>query len=137
MNKFFNEKYDWFDSYEYHFVEYLKDIFGNRKMIRRYSLGGEGIFNLLYTDNGIYQFKFKQISTLPISDGVLAVRDNKKNEVIDQVAKSLEENGITYSVTGGKFLNVKDSNFITQIELIKKRSEPANLGKTRIDGEWI
>ena len=137
MNKFFKEEYDNFDSYEYNFVEYLKEIFGNRKMIRRYSLGGEGIFNLLYTDKNIYQFKFKKISNLPANDGALAVRDNKKNEIIAEIVKSLKENNITCSVTNGKFLNIKDNNFITQIEIVKKLKEPDNLGKTRIDGEWI
>ena len=124
-------------NYEYDFVNYLKKIFGNKKMIRRYSLGAEGIFNLLYTDDGIYQFKFKKISTLPISDGTLAVRDNKKNEIIEQIVQSLKEKGKTYSVTGGKFLNIKDNDFNFQIEIIKKRSEPINLGKVLIDGEWI
>ena len=39
----------------------LKDIFGKRQMIKRYSLAGEGIFNLLYIDNYIYEFRFKEI----------------------------------------------------------------------------
>ena len=132
-----NKKYEYFDTYEYDFVEYLKTIFGNKKMIRRYSLGAEGIFNLLYTDYGIYQLKFKKLSTLPMSDGTLQVKTNNKNKIIEPIVQSLGKNGITYSVTGGKFLNIEDNNFITQIEIIKKRNEPANLGKVKIDGEWV
>ena len=55
MEEFFKKEYDNFDSYEYHFVDkVLKEIFGKRQMIKRYSLAGEGIFNLLYIDNYIY-----------------------------------------------------------------------------------
>ena len=70
---------------EYDVVEFLKTIFGKRKMIRRYSLGAEGIFNLLYTDKGVYQFKFKDINKLPASDGAIAQRDNLKNKIVEKI----------------------------------------------------
>jgi hypothetical protein len=132
------EKYEDFDSYEYHFVdEVLKDIFGKKNMIRRYSLGAEGTFNLLYIDNSIYEFRFKKIKFLPKSDGKKAFRDSKKDEVIEAIANRLNENNIEFSITKGKFVSLKDNSFITQIEIVKKTKEPENLGKVRIDGEWI
>ena len=126
MEEFFKKEYDNFDSYEYHFVDkVLKEIFGKRQMIKRYSLAGEGIFNLLYIDNYIYEFRFKEIKSLPVSDGKKAFRDAKKDEVID------------VAITGGNFISFKDRNYLVQIEIVKKTKEPSNLGKVRIDGEWI
>lgn len=138
MNIFFETKYDNFDSYEYHFVDkVLKNIFGEKQMIKRYSLAGEGIFNLLYIDNYIYEFRFKEIKSLPVSDGKKAFRDTKKDEIIDMISKILDENNINFAVTNGKFISFKDRNYLVQIEIVKKIKEPSNLGKVRIDGEWI
>ena len=138
MNIFFETKYDNFDSYEYHFVDkVLKNIFGEKQMIKRYSLAGEGIFNLLYIDNYIYEFRFKKIKSLPVSDGKKAFRDTKKDEIIDMISKILDENNINFAVTNGKFISFKDRNYLVQIEIVKKTKEPSNLGKVRIDGEWI
>lgn len=138
MKDFLKKEYDNFDSYEYHFVnEFLKDIFGERQMIRRYSLGAEGIFNLLYIDNCIYEFRLKEIKTLPISDKKKAFRDAKKDEIIDTITKALTENNFEFAVTNGKFISFKDRTYLIQIEIIKKIKEPSNLGKVKVDGEWI
>ena len=122
---------------EYDVVEFLKTIFGKRKMIRRYSLGAEGIFNLLYTDKGVYQFKFKDINKLPASDGAIAQRDNLKNKIVETIVEAFKEKNIKCSVTGGKFINIDTNGYMAQIEVIKKISIPSNLGQVRIDGEWI
>ena len=138
MEEFFKKEYDNFDSYEYHFVDkVLKEIFGKRQMIKRYSLAGEGIFNLLYIDNYIYEFRFKEIKSLPVSDGKKAFRDAKKDEVIDAVTETLNKYNLDFAVTGGKFISFKDRKYLIQIEIVKKTKEPSNLGKVRIDGEWI
>lgn len=138
MNDFFKTEHEYFSSYEYHFIDkVLKNIFGEKNMIKRYSLGGDGIFNLLYIDNYIYEFKFKEIKSIPISDGKKAFRDAKKDEIIKKVTNSLIQNNIEFSVTSGKFVSFKDRNFIVQIEIVKKIKEPENLGKIKIDGEWI
>ena len=138
MEEFFKIKYDSFDSYEYHFIDkVLKDIFGKKQMIKRYSLAGEGIFNLLYINNNIYEFKFKEIKSLPVSDGKKAFRDTKKDEVINAVAATLSKYNLDFVITDGKFISFKDRNYLVQMEIVKKIKEPSNLGKVRIDGEWI
>ena len=138
MENFFKNKYDNFDSYEYHFIdEILKEIFGKKQMIKRYSLAGEGLFNLLYIDNYIYEFKFKKIKSLPVSDGKKAFRDAKKDEIIDAVTATLKRYNLDFSITNGKFISFKDREYLIQIEIVKKIKEPSNLGKVRIDGEWI
>ena len=138
MEDFFKKKYDNFNSYEYHFIDkILKDTFGEKQMIRRYSLIGEGIFNLLYIDDCIYEFRFKEAKSLPISDGKKAFRDAKKDEIINKISIILDKNNIDFAITNGKFIFFKDRDYLTQIEIVKKRDEPSNLGKVRIDGEWI
>ena len=138
MEEFFKKEYDNFDSYEYHFVDkVLKEIFGKRQMIKRYSLAGEGIFNLLYIDNYIYEFRFKEIKSLPVSDGKKAFRDAKKDEVINAVTEILNKYNLDFFFICGKFISFKDRNYIIQIEIVKKIKEPSNLGKVKIDGEWI
>ena len=44
---------------------------------------------------------------------------------------------LDFAITGGKFISFKDRNYLVQIEIVKKIKEPSNLGKVRIDGEWI
>ena len=44
---------------------------------------------------------------------------------------------LDFAITGGKFISFKDRNYLVQIEIVKKIKEPANLGKVKIDGEWI
>ena len=86
MEDFFKKDFDNFDSYEYHFVDkVLKEIFGKRQMIKRYSLVGEGIFNLLYIDNYIYEFRFKEIKSLPVSDGKKHSEMLKKMKLLMQL----------------------------------------------------
>lgn len=138
MEEFFKKEYDNFDSYEYYFMDkVLKNIFDKKQMIRRYSLSGEGIFNLLYIDNYIYEFRFKEIKSLLVSDGKKAFRDAKKDEIINAVAAILSKYNLDFAITGGKFISFKHRNYLVQIEIVKKIKEPSNLGKIRIDGEWI
>ena len=61
----------------------------------------------------------------------------KKDEVIDAVAATLSKYNLDFTITGGKFISFKDRKYLVQIEIVKKTKEPSNLGKVRIDGEWI
>ena len=126
MEEFFKKEYDNFDSYEYHFVDkVLKEIFGKRQMIKRYSLAGEGIFNLLYIDNYIYEFRLKEIKSLPVNDGKKAFRDADKDIIVEEITKALKNKNIEYTVNSGKFITFKYNNFIFKIEIVKKAAIPA------------
>lgn len=135
-DNFFDKKVDYFFEYEYSFVnDFLKSIYGN-KIIRRYSLGGDGIFNLLYLDDSLYELRFKEIKKMLINDGKSAFRDSKKDEIVKTICDNLKE-GTEYTVNSGKFISFKLGNYIAQIEIVKKTKEPDNLGKVRIDGIWV
>lgn len=135
--QFFNKKVDNFEEYEYPFLKiFLKDIFGD-KIKRKYSLIGEGIFILLYIDEKIYEFKFKEAKTLLLNDGRKAFRDETKDRVIAKIANKLDENEIKYTINSGKFISFKLGNYIAKVEIIKKLKEPEGLGKTLINGEWV
>ena len=54
-----NKKLDYFWETEYYFTEFLKKVFGD-SFKRKYSLTGNGIYNLLFVDGGIYEIDYKQ-----------------------------------------------------------------------------
>ena len=53
------------------------------------------------------------------------------------ISQVLSEKNIDFAITQGKFISFKDRKYLVQIEIVKKLKEPANLGRVRIDGEWI
>ena len=57
-----------------------KELFEGFK--RKYSLEGNGIYNLIYIDNKIYEVKFIEAKAMVVDDGKLALRDNTKNEIV-------------------------------------------------------
>jgi len=136
MNEFLNKNAEYFYEYEYPFVDsFLKSIYGN-KIIRRYSLGGDGIFNLLYLDDGkIYEIRFKQATKMLENDGKSAFRDSTKDEIVKNICDNLKDT--EYTINSGKFISLKLGKYIGQIEIVKKTKEPDNLGKVRINGIWI
>ena len=60
-----------------------------------------------------------------------------KRNVEKIITETLNKYNLDFAVTGGKFISFKDRNYLIQIEIVKKTKEPSNLGKVRIDGEWI
>lgn len=135
--EFFNKKIDYFFELEYPFINiFLKNIYGD-KVRRRYSLIGDGIFNLLYIEDKIYEIKFKEVKKMLPSDGKKAFRDTLKDDIIEKISNQLKENDIEFSVNEGKFITFKIQKYIALIEVIKKTKEPEGLGKTLINGEWV
>ena len=137
MHKEFFTKYEYFWEYEYPFGnDFLKNIFKDNYM-RKYSLVGDGIFNLILFNDKIYDISIKKGNSMLLNDGKKAFRDAKKDKVINAVTETLNKYNLDFAVTGGKFISFKDRNYLIQIEIVKKTKEPSNLGKVRIDGEWI
>lgn len=122
--KFFN-KYEYFWEYEYPFGEdFLKSIF-NDKFLRKYSLNGNGIFNLILIDNKIYDVSLKAAKTMLKNDGKLAFRDATKDIIIKNIVEKLKELNIEYTVNSGKFITFKYNDIIFKVEIIKKAAMPA------------
>lgn len=121
---FFNKNVDYFWEYEYPFgAVFLKGIYPNQYK-RKYSLIGDGIFNLIYIDNKIYEVKFKSAKFMLENDNKSALRDNSKDKIVNSICENLEKNNIEYTKNSGKFITFKIGDFIAKVEIIKKMKEP-------------
>lgn len=124
MKDFFDRNVTYFWEYNYPFGEvFLKNIFGD-KYKRHYSLGGDGILNLIFIDDKIYEIDFKKATKMLIADGKKAARDNIKNDIIYLICEELGNNNIEYTVNSGKYITFKLNGYIAKIEVIKKLKMP-------------
>lgn len=124
MRKFFN-KYEYAWEYEYPFGEdLLKSIFGDNYK-RKYSLVGDGIYNLVFIEDKIYSVDFKKTTTLLANDGKKAFRDTTKDQVVEAIAQKLDQNNIEYTINSGKFITFKYNGFTFKVEVVKKAAMPA------------
>lgn len=103
---------------EYKFAEFLKKIFnGNFK--RKYSLEGNGIYNLLYLNNNIYEIKYTKTTAMVKSDNHKGTED--KNYIMNTIVDNLKCEAIK---NGGKFITFPVKTWIAKVEIIKKVKEP-------------
>lgn len=109
---------DYFWEYEYKFGEFLKKIFPNTYK-RKFSMTGNGIYNLIIIQDKIYEVKFSQTTKLVEDNGVLT-KDKIKNKIIENITNNLKNN---YTVNNGK-ITFKLGKFIAKIEIIKKLKMP-------------
>jgi hypothetical protein len=124
MKKFYENK-EYFWEYDYAFGEdFLKSIF-NDKYQRKYSLVGDGIFNLILLNNKIYDVNLKQTKAMLVSDGKKAFRDEDKDAVIAAIADGFNKLGIEYTINSGKYITFKIFDYIGKIEIVKKAAMPA------------
>ena len=118
---FWNTDYEYFWQYEYPFGEvFLKNIFPNNYR-RKFSMVGDGIYNLIDIDDKIYHIKFTQARSMVSNDNYVT-RDKTKNDIVGTIVANLKTD--EYSVNRGKFITFKIGNFIAKIEVIKKMREP-------------
>ena len=109
---------DYFWEYEYKFGEFLKKIFPNTYK-RKFSMTGNGIYNLIIIQDKIYEVKFSQTTKL-IEDNSALTKDKIKNKIIENIANNLKNN---YTVNNGK-ITFKLGKFIAKVEIIKKLKMP-------------
>lgn len=125
-------KIDYFWETEYHFTEFLKKIFGD-SFKRKYSLTGNGIYNLLYLDGGIYEIDYKQakahvgfkidkndINSYPDCGHVRYGGPTKKN-ILYAIGYNLNTN-IVYAQSAEMSFPV--GSWIAKIKVVKKNAEP-------------
>lgn len=117
-----NKKYEYFWETSYPFAMYLKKLFPNEYK-RKYSLDGNGIYNLLYIDNKIYEVKYTETKALLNPNDKVATDANKKM-IIDTIVNNFN-NGTKYSITDGKFVTFPIAQFFAKLEIIKKMREPS------------
>ena len=109
---------DYFWEYEYKFGEFLKKIFPNTYK-RKFSMTGNGIYNLIIIQDKIYEVKFSQTTKL-IEDNSALTKYKIKNKIIENITNNLKNN---YTVNNGK-ITFKLGKFIAKIEIIKKLKMP-------------
>lgn len=114
-------EYFWETSYK--FGEFLKSIFGENVYKRKYSLEGNGIYNLLYINNNIYEVKYTQSKSKLQNDNHNFTDD--KEYIINTIVNNLKCNKDKITINGGKFITFEILNkWIAKVEIIKKKSEP-------------
>ena len=125
MGKFkFFEKNDLFIEYEWAFGgDFLPNLFGEN-FKRKYSLVGDGIYNLVFIDNKIYSIDIKKGTSLLTNDGKKAFRDATKDVIMEKITNELKKHNIEYTVNSGKFITFKHFDYIFKIEVVKKTSMP-------------
>lgn len=123
--KFFNKKVDYFWEFEYPFGEvFLKEIFQDSYK-RKYSMVGEGIFNLVFLEDKIYDISFKKTNSFMLNDGKFALRDKGKDYIVQKIVEVLEKENVKYTVNSGKYITFEiQNNYIAKIEIVKKVKMP-------------
>lgn len=110
---------EYFWELEKYFVEFLQNLFPNNYK-RKFSLEGNGIFNLLIMDNGdIYEIKFSQGKKM-IDNTQKETTDKQKNEIMNIIMNNLKNK---YARDGGK-ISFKLDKYIIKLEFVKKRAMP-------------
>lgn len=125
MSKFkFFEKNDCLTEYEWAFdSDFLQGLF-QENYKHKYSLTGNGIYNLVLIDNKIYEIDLKTTTKLLADDGKKAFRDATKDAIVEKIVNKLKENNINCTVNSGKFITFKHFDYIFKIEVVKKTSMP-------------
>ena len=112
-------KKEYFWEYGYQFGEFLKKIFQD-KYKRKFSLEGNGIYNLISYNGKLYEVKYNQAKTKLIADNHAI--DAEKGYIISQITKNLKTQDVT--ISGGKFITFPVGSWLAKVEIIKKLKEP-------------
>lgn len=115
-------KLEYFWETEYKFGEFLKEIFGKDVYKRKYSLEGNGIYNLLYINGKIYDVVYKQCKSKLQNDSHRFTDD--KEFIINTIIENLKCKKEDIVVNGGKFITFPVHEWIAKVEIVKKLKEP-------------
>lgn len=113
--------YEYFWETEYKFGEFLKEIFKDQYK-RKYSLNGNGIFNLLFINNKVYEVSYKQTKTKLQNDNHKFTDD--KEYIIKTIVDNLKCDKEDIVVNGGKFITFPVGKWIAKVEIVKKLRIP-------------
>lgn len=124
VNKFY-EKKEYFWEYEWPFGEFLRESLPEGSYRHKFSMIGNGIYNLVTFDGKLYDISLKSTTKLLPNDGKKAFRDTTKDKLIDLLKDKLSQLGINCTVNSGKFITFELFGFIAKLEIVKKTTEPA------------
>lgn len=123
-NKFY-EKKQYFWEYEWPFGEFLRESLPEGSYRHKFSMVGNGIYNLVTLDDKLYDISLKSTTKLLPNDGKKAFRDTTKDKLIDLLKDKLSQLGINCTVNSGKFITFELFGFVAKLEIVKKTTEPA------------
>ena len=121
----FYEKKEYLWEYEWPFGEFLRESLPTGSYRRKFSMTGNGIYNLVILDSKLYEVTLKSATKLLPNDGKKAFRDTTKDKLIDLLKDKLSQLGVNYTVNSGKFITFELFGFIAKLEIVKKTTEPA------------
>lgn len=121
----FYEKKQYFWELEWPFSEFLRESLPEGSYRHKFSMIGNGIYNLVTLDGKLYDVSLKSTTKLLPNDGKKAFRDTTKDKLIDLLKDKLNQLGINCTVNSGKFITFELFGFIAKIEIVKKTTEPA------------
>lgn len=113
---------EYFWETNYRFGEFLKKIFGEQVYKRKYSLTGNGIFNLLYINGKIYEVVYKQCKSNLQNDNHKFTDD--KEFIINTIVDNLKCDKNQIAVNGGKIITFNVGKWIAKVEIVQKRVIP-------------
>lgn len=122
-SKFYEEK-QYFWEYEYPFGELLRESLPTGSYRRKFSMAGNGIYNLVILDGKLYDVTLKSTTKLLPDDGKKAFRDTTKDKLINLLKDKLSQLGINCTVNSGKFITFELFGFVAKLEIVKKTTEP-------------
>ena len=120
----FYEKKEYLWEYEWPFGELLRESLPAGSYRRKFSMTGNGIYNLVTLDDKLYDITLKSTTKLLPNDGKKAFRDTTKDKLIDLLKDKLSQLGVNYTVNSGKFITFELFGFVVKLEIVKKTTEP-------------
>ena len=121
----FYEKKQYFWEYEWPFSEFLRESLPAGSYRHKFSMTGNGIYNLVTLDGKLYDITIKSTTKLLPDDGKKAFRDTTKDKLIDLLKDKLSQLGINCTVNSGKFITFELFGFVAKLEIVKKTTEPS------------
>lgn len=121
----FYEKKEYLWEYEWPFGEFLRESLPEGSYRHKFSMVGNGIYNLVTLDDKLYDISLKSTTKLLPNDGKKAFRDTTKDKLIDLLKDKLSQLGINCTVNSGKFITFELFGFVAKLEIVKKTTEPA------------
>lgn len=109
---------EYFWEYDYKFGAFLQKIFPNTYK-RKYSMTGNGIYNLVVIQDKVYDVKFSETKETLGNNDILTT-DVVKNKIIENICKNLKSE---YSINNGK-ITFKMGKWIAKVEIVKKVRMP-------------
>lgn len=120
----FYEKKEYLWEYEWPFGEFLRESLPTGSYRRKFSMTGNGIYNLVTLDSKLYEVTLKSATKLLPNDGKKAFRDTTKDKLINLLKDKLSQLGINCTVNSGKFITFELFGFVAKLEIVKKTTEP-------------